>query len=92
MRRIALLAAAVAMLLFALAPAAQALVVFNEDVPFSFSGPTLCGSEEILFEGTDHMLITSTEDQAGGSHLVVHDNFKKTGGVGLESGATYIIR
>jgi hypothetical protein len=92
MRRIALLAASVAMLLFALAPAGQALVVFNEDVWFQFSGPTLCGSKDILFEGTNHILINSTEDQAGGSHLVVHYNFEKTEGVGLTSGDGYTIR
>src|SRR5215208_901865 len=92
MRRIALLAAAVAMLLFALAPAAQARVVFNDDVTSSFSGPTLCGGEDIFFEVTNHMLMTSTEDQAGGSHLVVHSNFTKTEGVGLQSGAKYVIR
>jgi hypothetical protein len=52
------MAAAVAMLLFALASAAQARsVVFNEDVWFQFSGATFCGGEEILFEGTNHMLI-----------------------------------
>jgi hypothetical protein len=92
MRRIALLAAAVAMLLFALAPAAQARVVFNEDVPFESGGGSLCGGEEISFGGTAHVLLTSTEDQAGGSHWVMHSNFQKTTAVGLDSGTRFVLR
>jgi hypothetical protein len=92
MRRIALMAAAVAMLLFALAPAAHAEVVYNAVDTHSFSGPTLCGGEDILFEVTERTLITSTEDQAGGSHVVFHTNYMKTEGVGLQSGDGYIIR
>jgi hypothetical protein len=92
MRRIALMAAAVAMLLFTLAPAAQAEVVYNAVDTHSFSGPTLCGGEDILFEVTERTLITSTEDQAGGSHVVFHTNYMKTEGVGLQSGDGYIIR
>jgi hypothetical protein len=86
------MAAAVAMLLFVLAPAAQAEIVYNAVETRSFSSPTLCGGEDILFEVTEHTLITSTEDQAGGSHLVFHTNFMKTEGVGLQSGASYVIR
>jgi hypothetical protein len=91
MRRIALLGAAVAMLLFALAPAAQARVVLNEDVPFESAGGSLCGGEGISFGGTVHMLMTSTVDRAGNTHEVVHSNFQKTTAVG-DSGAPFVIR
>jgi hypothetical protein len=99
MRRIALLAAAVAMLLFALAPAAQAAVVLNEDVPLdqvvSFSCPGPGGyvpSEDIRATGTIHLLLTSTVDQAGNTHEVFQYSFKNVRGVGLTTGDSYIWR
>jgi hypothetical protein len=62
----------------------------------------MCGSNSLalLFaeakKSCSKALITclsnSVEDQAGGTHLVVHNNWKKTEGVGLQSGDGYIIR
>jgi opacity protein-like surface antigen len=91
MRRLALLAAATAVLLFAFAVAAQARVVSNEQVPFETAGGSLCGGEGISFGGTAHTVITSTVDQAGGTHWVMHTNWQKTTAVG-ESGAQFVIR
>jgi hypothetical protein len=102
MRRMYLLAAAVAMLLFALAPAAQAEVVMNEDVPLdqvvSFSCPDpdpdvgYVPSEDIRVTGTVHLLLTSTVDKAGNTHYVYHYSFKNVTGVGLTSGDSYVWR
>jgi hypothetical protein len=102
MRRMYLLAAAVAMLLFALAPAAQAEVVMNEDVPLdqvvSFSCPDpdpdvgYVPSEDIRVTGTVHILVTSTVDQAGNTHDVGDINHKNVTGVGLTSGDSYVWR
>src|SRR5829696_9585588 len=102
MRRIALLAAAVAMLLFALAPAAQAEVVINEDVPLDqvvgFSCPDpdpdvgYVPSEDIWVTGTVHLLVASTVDQAGNTHDVYSYSFKNVTGVGLTSGDSYVWR
>jgi hypothetical protein len=92
MRRLALLAAAVAMLLFALAPTAQARVVVNEDESFASTGGPLCGGEDVIFGGTVHLLMTSTVDKAGNTHEVVHYNYKKTTAVGAVSGDPFVIR
>ena len=92
MRRIALLAAAVAVLVFAFAVAAQARVEYHEDVPFESAGGSFCGAEDVSFGGSANVLITSTLDKAGGSHWVMHSNFQKTTAVGLSSGTKFIIR
>ena len=92
MRRIALLAAAVAMLLFALAAAAQAEVVINEHVPLDQVVWTCPGGEDIRVEGTVHVLVTSTVDQAGNTHDVGHINHQNVTGVGLTSGDSYVWR
>jgi hypothetical protein len=99
MRRIALLAAAVAMLLFALASVAQAEVVINEDVPLdevvSFSCPGPDGyvpSEDIRATGTVHLLVASTVDKAGNTHDVYSYSFENVTGVGLTSGDSYVWR
>jgi hypothetical protein len=102
MRRIALLAAAVAMLLFALAPAAQAEVVINEDLPLDqvvgFSCPDpdpdvgYVPSEDIRVTGTVHLLVASTVDKAGNTHDVYSYSFKHVTGVGLTSGDSYVWR
>jgi hypothetical protein len=93
MRRIALLAAVVAMLLFALASAAQAEVVINEDEPLDLVVSSCAGGgEAIRVGGTVHLLLTSTVDKAGNTHDVFHYSFQNVKGVGLDSGDSYVWR
>ena len=89
MRRIVLSVAAVVMLLLALAPAVQARVVLNESTPFEFEGSPSCGGENVVVRGTLHIVVTTTEDGASGSHSVYHTNYMNTEAVGVQSGDRY---
>jgi len=66
---------------------ARAAVVTNQDV--SGPGATLnpCNGDTVTFSGTEHLLITSTTDSAGGTHVDIHSNFADVHGVGTDGTA-----
>jgi hypothetical protein len=89
-RRIALLAAAVSMLLFALAPAAQA-AVYKEFGTFSWLATSICGHEEVQIDGTTRLIASDHVDANDGTHSAYTLVFQAAHGVGLQSGHRYIM-
>ena len=91
MLRITLLLATAAMLVLVLATTAQAQgTEANEKIPLTFSTSNPCTGEELLVEGTLHLVQNFTEDRSGGSHLTQHLSFK--GEAVSPSGAEYIVQ
>ena len=67
MRRTSLLLAAVAMLLLALAPAAQARAI-SQRIPIAATLDNPCTGETFAFEGTLHIVGHINEDSSGAVH------------------------
>jgi hypothetical protein len=70
------------------AAAAQAAVVINQREPFTIFEIT-CTGEQIVLEGTRHLLVHVTESDAGGVHVGVEFNIHGQGT--SPSGARYIL-
>ena len=69
MKRILLLLAVMAMLVFAFAPAAQAqqeTIFINERIPYTSTGPNPCTGEVVFIEGTQHIVFRAAYDGSGG--------------------------
>jgi hypothetical protein len=79
---------ALAALLMALAPPAQARTLINERLPISDAAYS-CNGELFTYEGTIHIMATQSEDKTGGSHFKNHFNVQAHGET--PSGAKYII-
>jgi hypothetical protein len=91
MKRILLLLAAVAMLVVALAPAAQAQATserVNERIPISGSFPNPCTGEVFTFEGTLHLVGHTVVDSSGGVHFKGHEQINAQGV--SDTGAKYV--
>jgi hypothetical protein len=71
-------------------PAAQAAVVFNEQIPVSVLLFDPCTGEDIAVDTTAHVVIAGTEDGAGGQHLKLHLNLQDGSAIGLTTGDKYI--
>ena len=90
MRRIALLAAAVAMLLVTLAPAAQAAAVRQVNT-YSWVATSICGHEDVQIDGTTRLTTNDHVDANGGTHSSYTLVFQAAHGVGLQTGHKYIM-
>ena len=90
MKRIALLAAAVAMLLVALAPAAQA-AAFHQVNTNTWVATSICGHEEVQMEVTTRLTTNDLVDANGGTHSSYTLVFQAAHGVGLQTGHKYIM-
>ncbi len=91
MKRLVLSVAVVGMTLALAAGMALAQATtekFNERIPFSGVLFNPCTGEEVLFEGTQHLLFHRTEDASGGFHFKGHGNFQLKGE--SASGAKYV--
>ena len=64
---------------------------FNERIPLTIITTNECTAEAISVEGTVHVVGTTTQDAAGNLHVQGHTNFVGEG-VGITSGAEYIVR
>jgi hypothetical protein len=64
---------------------------FNEWVPIASLIANECTGEPVSIEGTVHVVGTTTQDAAGGTHVQGHTNFVGQG-VGIASGAEYVVR
>jgi hypothetical protein len=88
MKRVVLLLAAVAMLVLALAPVAQARAI-NQKIPISDTRFDECTGEPFVFEGTLHIVSRINEDSSGGAHA--GGTVTSIGQGVAPSGAKYVI-
>jgi hypothetical protein len=47
--------------------------------------------EEVVFQGTMHILLNITEDESGGVHVIGHTNLERMTGTGVESVDRYVV-
>ena len=84
---------ALALMLTAFAPAARAQEEapgpVNERLPVAFEAENPCTGEALFVEGTLHLVGRTTEDAAGGLHLMGHSNLE--GKATSASGAGYVL-
>lgn len=81
-----------ALMLAAFAPAAwaqEAPQPVNERLPVAFEVENPCTGEALFVEGTLHLVGRTTEDAAGGLHLMGHSNLE--GKATSASGARYVL-
>jgi hypothetical protein len=93
MKRILLLLAVVAMLVFAFAPTAQAQAVsetFRERTEVSSTYFNPCTGEDIPYEGTLHLVGVFVLDSSGGLHFKGHAQFNAQGV--SDTGAKYVFK
>ena len=67
---------------------AVAATVINEEIPVAGEVFNPCNGETVTFQGTDHVTLQLTFDNAGGIHFGVHENVHVTA-IGNQ-GNTYV--
>src|SRR5437867_2597581 len=79
----------IAALLFVSSPV-TAEVVSNQDLPVAFAFPNPCNGETVTLSGTIHSQ-TRVTINANTTHVGIHQNFNDVKGVGLTTGAKYVL-
>jgi hypothetical protein len=70
---------------------ALAAQVLNEQVPVDGTITNDCNGEQVAFQGFIHIREAVTTDASGGQHISITENGHDITGVGLTTGAKYVI-